>query len=59
VTGGIGALIPLLDFGKNKDSNCTELISQAKTDVGVKASDIRPKSPLVAARPEKAVVPNK
>lgn len=59
VTGGIGALIPLLDFGKNKDSNCAALVSQAKADVGVKASDIRPTSPLVAPRPKKAAVPNK
>ncbi|MEO8102388.1 MAG: AsmA family protein [Betaproteobacteria bacterium] len=40
-TAGIGALLPLLDFGKQKDSNCAALISEAKTDVGVKASDIR------------------
>jgi len=43
VTAGIGALIPLLDFGKNKESNCTALMSHVKSDVGVKASDLRPR----------------
>jgi uncharacterized protein involved in outer membrane biogenesis len=43
VTAGIGALIPLLEFGKNKDSNCTALMSQAKSDAGVKASDMAPR----------------
>jgi uncharacterized protein involved in outer membrane biogenesis len=45
VTGGIGALIPLLDFGngKGKGSNCTALMSQAKSDAGVKASDMAPR----------------
>ena len=43
VTAGIGALIPLLDFGKAKDSNCTALMSQAKSDAGVKASDMAPR----------------
>jgi len=45
VTAGIGALIPLLEFGKEKESNCTELIAQAKADVGVKASDMAPRTP--------------
>ncbi len=49
-TAGIGALLPLLDFGKNKDSNCAALISQAKSDAGVKASDILPK-PLAKKLP--------
>jgi uncharacterized protein involved in outer membrane biogenesis len=40
VTAGIGALIPLLDFGKDKESHCTALISQAKSDAGVKTSDM-------------------
>jgi uncharacterized protein involved in outer membrane biogenesis len=49
-TAGIGALIPLLDFGKKNDSNCHELIAQAKADVGVKASDIAgAKSPASSA----------
>lgn len=43
VTAGIGALIPLLDFGKDKNSNCTALMSQAKSDAGVKASDMAPR----------------
>ncbi|MDI6745589.1 MAG: AsmA family protein [Rhodocyclaceae bacterium] len=42
-TAGIGALIPLLDFGKDKNSNCTALMSQAKSDAGVKASDMTPR----------------
>lgn len=44
-TGGIGALIPLLEFGDEKQSNCHELIAQAKADVGVKASDMAPRPP--------------
>lgn len=41
-TGGIGALLPLLDFGTKKDSNCAALMSQARAETGVKASDMRP-----------------
>jgi uncharacterized protein involved in outer membrane biogenesis len=41
-TGGIGALIPLLDTGGAKDSNCAALIVQAGQETGVKASDMRP-----------------
>ena len=44
VTAGIGALIPLLEFGKDKDSNCAALMSQAKSDAGVKASDMAPRA---------------
>ena len=44
VTAGIGALIPLLDLGKDKDSNCAELMSKAKADAGVKDSDLAPRS---------------
>ena len=46
MTSGIGALIPLLDFGKGrgKGSNCTALMSQAKSDAGVKASDLAPRA---------------
>ena len=51
-TAGIGALLPLLDFGKERDSNCAALISEAKTDVGVKASDIRGARPGAAASPK-------
>jgi uncharacterized protein involved in outer membrane biogenesis len=36
LTGGVGALIPLLEAGKNKDSNCAALLSQAKSDAGIK-----------------------
>ena len=45
VTGGLGALIPLLEFGRENDSNCTALINQAKSDAGVKSSDISPRRP--------------
>ena len=51
-TAGIGALLPLLDFGKDRDSNCAALISEAKSDVGVKASDIRGTRPGAAATPK-------
>lgn len=44
VTAGIGALLPLLDFGKDQDSNCAALMSQAKSDAGVKASDMAPRT---------------
>jgi AsmA family protein len=43
-TGGIGALIPLLDLGNRDDSNCTGLMSQAKSETGVKASDMAPRA---------------
>ena len=43
VTAGLGTLIPLLDFGKGQDSNCGALIAQAKSDVGVKRSDLVPR----------------
>jgi len=42
LTAGIAALIPLLEFGKNKDSNCAALMIQAKSDAGIKQSDIAP-----------------
>lgn len=42
-TAGVGALIPLLDFGTDKDSNCSALMSQAKSEAGVKASDMAPR----------------
>jgi uncharacterized protein involved in outer membrane biogenesis len=41
-TSGIGALLPLLEFGKKKDSNCAALMSQAKSDASIKQSDIAP-----------------
>lgn len=43
VTAGIGTLIPLRDFGKQKDGNCAALMAQAKSDAGVKASDMAPR----------------
>lgn len=44
VTSGVGVLIPLLDFGNDKDSDCALLIYQAKSDAHVKASDIAPRA---------------
>jgi len=43
VTVGVAGLIPLLDFGDNKDSNCAALMDQARSDVGIKQSDIAPR----------------
>jgi uncharacterized protein involved in outer membrane biogenesis len=49
VTGGVGALLPLLDFGNKKtDSDCAGLLSQAAATTGVKASDAKPKVPAKA-----------
>jgi uncharacterized protein involved in outer membrane biogenesis len=42
VTVGVAGLIPLLDFGDKKDSNCAALMDQAKSDAGIKQSDIAP-----------------
>jgi len=39
-TVGVAGLIPLLDFGNAKDSNCAALMDQAKSDAGIKQSDI-------------------
>ena len=58
-TAGIGALIPLLDFGKKIDSNCHALIAQAKADVGVKASDIAPTKSAQPAAPMRQAAPKK
>jgi uncharacterized protein involved in outer membrane biogenesis len=43
VTVGVAGLIPLLDFGDKKDSNCAALMDQAKSDAGIKQSDIAPR----------------
>lgn len=43
VSSGLGALIPLLDFGTERDSNCKTLLGEAKADTGVKASDMAPR----------------
>ncbi|PKO34942.1 MAG: hypothetical protein CVU34_05510 [Betaproteobacteria bacterium HGW-Betaproteobacteria-7] len=43
VTSGIGALIPLLDFGTKRESNCKRLLGEAKADTGVKSSDMAPR----------------
>jgi uncharacterized protein involved in outer membrane biogenesis len=42
LTAGIAAMIPLLEFSKGKPSNCAALVSQAKSDAGIKQSDIKP-----------------
>jgi hypothetical protein len=42
VTTGVVGLIPLLDFGDKKDSNCAALMDQAKSDTDIKQSDIAP-----------------
>lgn len=41
LTGGVGALLPLLEFGRDKDSNCAALVHQAKSDAGIKQGDIK------------------
>jgi len=43
-TAGLGALIPLLDPGKEHESNCVELMNKAKADAGIKQSDLAPRS---------------
>ncbi len=40
-TGAVG-LIPLLDFGDKKDSNCAALMEQTRSDTGIKPSDVAP-----------------
>ena len=45
ITAGLGALLPLLEFGKRKQpSACALLMNQAKADAGVKASDLTPRN---------------
>ena len=44
VTSGVGVLIPLLDFGNDKDSDCALLINQAKSDARVQTSDLAPRA---------------
>jgi hypothetical protein len=38
-TVGAAGLIPLLDFGDNKDSNCAALMDQARSDAGIRQGD--------------------
>jgi AsmA family protein len=40
-TAGVGALIPLVDFGKRGDSNCPALMDQASADAGVQRADVQ------------------
>lgn len=44
ISSGVGALIPLLDFGTERDSNCKALLGEAKADSGVKTSDMAPRA---------------
>jgi uncharacterized protein involved in outer membrane biogenesis len=48
VTAGLGALLPLLEFGQPRESNCTALMAEAKSDAGVKTSDMAPGKPRSA-----------
>jgi len=41
-TTAVAGLIPLLDFGDKKDSNCAALMDQAKSDAGIRQSDTAP-----------------
>jgi hypothetical protein len=43
VSSGIGALIPLLDFGLEQESKCKTLLVEAKSDTGVTTSDMAPR----------------
>lgn len=43
VSSGLGALIPLLDFGTEQESNCNALLDAATADSGVKTSDMAPR----------------
>lgn len=54
VTGGIGALIPLLEFGEKQQSHCAQLIAETKEEVGVKASDLQSRKPTKSIKPAKA-----
>jgi uncharacterized protein involved in outer membrane biogenesis len=51
LTSGIGVLIPLLDFGDDRVSNCAALMSQAKSDAGIQQSDIAAKRPTGLTTP--------
>lgn len=57
VTAGVGALIPLLDFGSERDSNCKALLGEAKADAGVKSSDMAPRRGKVPGRQLKGKTP--
>lgn len=43
LTVGVGALLPLLEFSEGKESNCAALMVQAKSDAGIKQSDLAPR----------------
>jgi len=50
VSSGVGALIPLLDFGTERESNCKTLLGEAKADAGVKSSDLVPRGGKAKSR---------
>lgn len=56
VTSGLAALIPLLEFGEKQQSHCNELIAEAKTEVGVKESDLKSRQ---SQKPAKSTKPLK
>jgi hypothetical protein len=43
MTSGIAALLPLIEVNKKNGSNCAALMGQAKSDAGIKQSDIAPR----------------
>jgi AsmA family protein len=43
MTSGIAALLPLIEVNKKNGSNCVALMDQAKSDAGIKQSDIAPR----------------
>jgi uncharacterized protein involved in outer membrane biogenesis len=43
VTGGFGALLPLLDLGHRETSNCAALMSVTEADAGIRQSDLAPR----------------
>jgi hypothetical protein len=50
-TGGVGALLPLLDAGGARDSDCAALVAQAGGPAAAKAAG---KQPVTAAAPAAA-----
>ena len=53
VSSGVGALIPLLDFGTERESNCKTLLGTARSDTGVKTSDMAPRGVNLQNHPTK------
>ena len=57
VSSGVGALIPLLDFGSERESNCKTLLGTARRDTGVKTSDMAPRGGNVQNQQTKRKTP--